>query len=124
MNSKIISLVISSLSLLLAANNVAAENKELRKTLDHMFERVDFNSVPTGLLRDYAVEEEDLDLFTGRASLVPENRVSGMQFMGLISTVNSLGKDRNVLKGIDDVLASYNSEENEIPFCVLLYSND
>jgi len=121
MNSKIISLIISSLSLLLVANNVAAENKELRKTLDHMFERVDFNSVPTGLLRDYAVEEEDLDLFTGRASLVPENRVSGMQFMGLISTVNSLGKDRNVLKGIDDVLASYNSEENEIPFCVLLY---
>lgn len=40
---------------------------ELRKTLDFMFEHIDNGAVPTGLLRDYAVEEEDLDIFSGNA---------------------------------------------------------
>ena len=44
-----------------------SEYNELRATLNYMFDSLDKNSVPTGLLRDYAIEEEDLDLFTGEA---------------------------------------------------------
>ena len=36
----------------LYGQNVAQEN-EMRKSLDFMFEHLDRNSVPTGLLRDY-----------------------------------------------------------------------
>lgn len=40
---------------------------ELRKTLDFMVEHIDKGAVPTGLLRDYTVEEKDLDIFSGNA---------------------------------------------------------
>ena len=34
---------------------------ELRQELDNMFAKLDRNVVPTGLLRDYAIEYENLD---------------------------------------------------------------
>ena len=36
------------------------QSNDMRKSLDFMFEHLDRNSVPKGLLRDYAVEYEDL----------------------------------------------------------------
>ena len=41
------------------------KDESLRKVLDKMFAHIDKNKVPTGLLRDYAEEYEDLDIFTG-----------------------------------------------------------
>lgn len=71
-----------------------SEYNELRATLNYMFDSLDKNSVPTGLLRDYAIEEEDLDLFTGEA-LNNKNIVFIDNYSGLLSTINSASLSLN-----------------------------
>lgn len=115
---RIITILLASIVII---GNAYSNNNDIQETLGNMFKKVDFKSIPTGLLRDYAVEEEDLDLFTGSSTLIPANCTTGIQFAGLINTVNSLSHSRNILKGIENSITSYNSNPNEIPICVLLY---
>lgn len=117
---RIITILLASIVII---GNAYSNNNDIQETLGNMFKKVDFKSIPTGLLRDYAVEEEDLDLFTGSSTLIPANCTTGIQFAGLINTVNSLSHSRNILKGIENSITSYNSNPNEIPICVLLYNN-
>lgn len=64
-------------------------NNELRKYLDKMFENVDKTSVPTGFLRDYAIEDEDLDQFTGDGLLSDKNVCTTDRYKNLLNTINS-----------------------------------
>lgn len=96
-------------------------SNDMVKILDHMFEKVDFNTIPTGLLRDFAVEDEDLDLYTGTKPLDAENCVTGIRFLNLVNTVNSLSCQRNVLSGMDKSVKNYQYQTDEVPVCVLLY---
>jgi len=41
--------------------DASSSMNELRQELDKMFAKLDRNVVPTGLLRDYAIEYENLD---------------------------------------------------------------
>ena len=50
-----------------------SQNNEMRKSLDFTFEHIDKNSVPAGLLRDFAVEYGDLDLLSGKVPLEENN---------------------------------------------------
>ena len=43
------------------AKNASSSMNELRQELDKMFAKLNKNVVPTGLLRDYAIEYENLD---------------------------------------------------------------
>lgn len=62
---------------------------ELRENLDFMFERIDKESVPTGLLRDYAIEEEDFNLYTGKEALTDKNKVTVVRYASLLSSIQS-----------------------------------
>ena len=65
------------------------KDESLRKVLDKMFAHIDKNKVPTGLLRDYAEEYEDLDIFTGIVPLTEHNAADYVRFGYLLSTIKS-----------------------------------
>ena len=100
-----------------------AENNELRKTLDFMFERLDKKAVPTGLLRDFAVEEEDLDLYTGKVELTDKNKVSIVRYAGLLSTIQSAALLSNPVEGFESTVryALRSRAANEIRLSVLSF---
>ena len=107
---------------MLFINKSFAFDDDLRKSLDRMFEKLDRTTVPTGLLRDYAVEEEDLDLFNGKSPLQNKNCVTGIQFMGLVNTINSADISGNSgIKNFKQEVTNYHYETNEIPLSILLY---
>ena len=65
------------------------KDESLRKVLDKMFAHIDKNKVPTGLLRDYTEEYEDLDIFTGIVPLTEHNAADYVRFAYLLSTIKS-----------------------------------
>lgn len=81
----------------LYGQNIAQDN-EMRKSLDFMFEHLDRGTVPTGLLRDYAVEYEDLDLFTGKVPLNDNNIGTLTRFGNLLKTISSSALKEDPLK--------------------------
>lgn len=54
------------------SNNNSSMN-ELRSNLNYMFAKINRDSVPTGLLRDYAIEYENLDNYDGSKGLTFNN---------------------------------------------------
>lgn len=85
---------------------------ELRKNLDFMFERIDKKSVPTGLLRDYAVEEEDFDLYTGRETLTDKNKVTIVRYASLLSSIQSAALTSDPIKGFEQTLKQWSKTRN------------
>lgn len=77
-----------------------------------MFERIDKQSVPTGLLRDFAIEEEDLDLYTGIEALTDKNRVSIARYAGLLSSVKSAALISDPIKGFETTLGRWSKLRN------------
>lgn len=88
-----------------------------------MFERLDKKAVPTGLLRDFAVEEEDLDLYTGKAELTDKNKVTIVRYAGLLSTIQSAALLSNPVEGFESTVrhALRSRAANEIPLSVLSF---
>lgn len=84
----------------LYGQNTAQEN-EIRKSLDFMFEHLDRSSVPTGLLRDYAVEYEDLDIFTGKVPLNDSNIGTLIRFGNLLKTISSSSIKEDPIKRLE-----------------------
>jgi len=72
-----------------AYGQINSGKNELQKSLDFMFEHIDKKSVPTGLLRDYAVEEEDMDIFTGECPLNENNICTPIRYASLLKTISS-----------------------------------
>lgn len=86
---------------------------ELRKSLDFMFEHIDKKSVPTGLLRDYAVEEEDFDLYTGRKTLTDKNKVTVVRYASLLSSIQSAALTTDPIKGFEQTLKQWGKARNK-----------
>jgi len=99
------------------------KNESLRKVLDKMFAHIDKNKVPTGLLRDYAEEYEDLDIFTGIVPLTEHNAVDYVRFAYLLSTIKSADLIGEVSKDIDVFFCQKKSydENNSISLSLALY---
>lgn len=99
------------------------KDESLRKVLDKMFAHIDKNKVPTGLLRDYAEEYEDLDIFTGIVPLTEHNAVDYVRFAYLLSTIKSADLIGEVSKDIDIFFCQKKSydENNSISLSLALY---
>lgn len=66
----------------------AEENPEIRKALDHIFEKLDKGKVPHGLLRDFAFEMVELDYYNGER-LVDSNYVDRLAYENILRTMRS-----------------------------------
>lgn len=96
-------LICSSSVSFLYGQNITKEN-EMRKSLDFMFEHLDRSSVPTGLLRDYAVEYEDLDLFSGEVPLKDNNIGTLSRFGNLLKTISSSAVKEDPVKIFENTI--------------------
>lgn len=96
-----------------AQNNKEKEEESLQNTLSHMFEHIDKNNVPTGLLRDAAEEYVDLDLFTGTVPLTENNSVDIIKYSYLLKTVQLADMKGGVSSVIQRYLENRNSESSE-----------
>lgn len=89
-----------------------SEYNDLRNTLNFMFEHLNKKSVPTGLLRDYAIEEEDLDLYTGFSPLTDKNKVTIVRYAGLLSSIKSAALISDPIKGFESTLKHWDKTKN------------
>lgn len=64
------------------------ETQDIRQWLEKMFEHLDKSKVPQGLLRDYAFEMADLDIYNGK-ELNDSNYVNKIAFENLLRTISS-----------------------------------
>ena len=64
------------------------DTPEVRNWLDNMFQHLDKSKIPHGLLRDYAFELADLDIYNGK-ELNDSNYVDRVAFENLLRTVRS-----------------------------------
>lgn len=106
----------------LYGQNIAQEN-EMRKSLDFMFEHLDRSSVPTGLLRDYAVEYEDLDLFTGKVPLNDNNIGTLIRFGNLLKTISSSAVKEDPVRKIETSIRKKKeqSKSGELNIGIMLF---
>lgn len=88
-------------------------HNDLRKSLNHMFEHIDKGAVPTGLLRDYAVEDEDLDLFSGNVTLNEANICSFARYGNLLNTISSAALTKNLTKEIQESIKEFNKTKSK-----------
>ena len=100
-----------------------AFNNSLRKSLDYMFEHINKSSVPTGLLRDYAVEDEDLDLYSGEVALNNDNLTTLARYGNLLSTISSASLEKKLSTNMEHSLKRYSliEKENVLYLSFMLY---
>lgn len=100
-----------------------ASDNSLRKSLDYMFEHIHKSSVPTGLLRDYAVEDEDLDLYSGEVALNNDNLTTLARYGNLLSTISSASLEKKLSTNMEHSLKRYSliEKENVLYLSFMLY---
>ena len=72
----------------LGQSHFVEDTPEVRNWLDNMFQHLDKSKIPHGLLRDYAFELADLDIYNGK-ELNDSNYVDRVAFENLLRTVRS-----------------------------------
>lgn len=72
----------------LGQSHYVEDTPEVRNWLDNMFQNIDKSKVPYGLLRDYAFELADLDVYNGQ-ELNDSNYVNRVAFENLLRTIRS-----------------------------------
>lgn len=72
----------------LGQSHFVEDTPEVRNWLDNMFQHLDKSKVPHGLLRDYAFELADLDIYNGK-ELNDSNYVNRVAFENLLRTIRS-----------------------------------
>lgn len=101
----------------------ASQDNEMRRSLDFMFEHLNRNSVPTGFLRDYAVEYEDLDLFTGEIPLEENNIGTIIRFGNLLKTIRSSAVNEDPSEGFENSIKNIKRKNNsgDLTIGIMLY---
>lgn len=64
------------------------DNSDVRSWLDEMFKNIDKSKIPHGILRDYAFELADLDIYNGK-ELNDSNYVNRIAFENILRTIRS-----------------------------------
>lgn len=72
----------------LGQTHFVEDTPEVRDWLDNVFQHLDKNRVPYSLLRDYAFELADLDIYNGK-ELNDSNYVNRVAFENLLRTIRS-----------------------------------
>lgn len=99
------------------------QSNNMRKSLDFMFEHLDRNSVPTGLLRDFAVEYEDLDLFSGEVALENDNIGNLVRYANLLKTIRSSALHEDPIKDFETFLkrTKITDKRGELNLSIMVY---
>lgn len=79
------------------------DHEEVRRTLNHIFAKLDKSRVPTGLLLDYAFDLIDLDRFNGK-ELTDSNYVRGIDFEYILRTIRSAAVITPPFGAVSDLL--------------------
>jgi len=82
------------------SNNNSSMN-ELRSNLNYMFAKINRDSVPTGLLRDYAIEYENLDNYDGSRGLTSNNICDVTSYAKILNTLKSASLFDNPFKSFE-----------------------
>lgn len=82
------------------SNNNFSMN-ELRSNLNYMFAKINRDSVPTGLLRDYAIEYENLDNYDGSRGLTFNNICDVTSYAKILNTLKSASLFDNPFKSFE-----------------------
>ena len=116
---------------LLSCFEVASAQKHtagIREELDRMFAHLERSSVPTGLLRDYAIEYEDLDDFSGQSTLSEKNLLTPLRYGDFLSTIQSScvneREAERLSKRFKDLLKCTNDLTKETALSLALYKYD
>lgn len=107
-----------------AKNENNSSLKELRSKLDYMFAKIDRNLVPTGLLRDYAIEYVDLDKYDKNIDLNNDNLCNVISYAQILNTLKSASLLDNPFSAFEkDVSKSkeYSPEISTVRLSVALY---
>jgi len=105
-------------------NSANSSMKELRSDLNYMFAKINKSSVPTGLLRDYAIEYENLDKYDGDKGLNANNLCDVSSYAKILNTLKSaslLGNPFKVFETGIDKSKSISSEHSTVRLSVALY---
>lgn len=107
------------------AQNSLEENLVMRNDLDMMFKHLDKSKVPSGYLRDYAVEITDLSQYEGK-ELTDSNIVTFATYKDILKSFKS-ARVRNVnMGGIPDFIENYPSRfiSGNLHFSVAFFQYD
>lgn len=105
-------------------NSANSSMKELRSDLNYMFAKINKSSVPTGLLRDYAIEYENLDKYDGDKGLNANNLCDVPSYAKILNTLKSASLLDNPFKAFEvgiDKSKSIPSEHSTARLSVALY---
>lgn len=97
---------------------------ELRKELNNMFSGINKEKVPTGLLRDYAIEYENLDYFDSSSGLTDNNIVDVFTFGKILKTIKSSSLKGNPISSFEkkvSQLSKKSTNGREVKIAVALY---
>lgn len=116
-------IILFTIALTLTILSISAQvnKKSLRSHLDSMFEHLDKSSVPYGLLRDYAIEDEDLEKFTGDNPLSSENIGTLTRYAHLLSTISSASLKEKIDLDISRRFHNTKKHSNNIRISLIAY---
>ena len=114
--------IIVSANSRLYAQNIEAYS-EIRSELDHLFENLDKNRIPTGFLLENAIDHTDLSLYDGQLS--DNNYVDLPTFECILKTLKSSSVRNTSISSLDVNNTIHNmienSEDDVIPMGIIAY---
>ena len=108
--------IIDTLAALPALHDDMEDNLSLRTTLDNMFSELEKNRVPTGLLKDYAVELVDISIFNG--TLNDTTLLNAKTFEYILRSIRSSAVGQKPFQTVSSIMADMKSHQTRtvIPF--------
>ena len=113
--------IIDTTAILPALNDDMEDNLSLRNTLDNMFSELEKDRVPTGLLRDFAVELVDISKFDG--TLADSTLLNARTFEYILRSIRSSAVGQKPFSTVSSIMADMKSHQTRavIPFGVAAF---
>lgn len=108
------------LSVMVSNGQAIEENEAVKQYLNSVFENIDKTRVPTGLLKDYAVELVELSDYSG-SSLDSVESVDAGTFGMILRTIRSSAFGTKPFGYVDQVLNNLSDSDATIPVAIALY---
>lgn len=97
-----------------ASTNSDFSMQKLRSELDYMFTGINRDSVPTGLLKDYAIEYENLDKYERNKELNDNNLCDVLSYAKILNTLKSASLFDNPFKSFEAEIKQSKSLSSDI----------
>lgn len=96
-------------------NRSKSSMNELRSNLNYMFAKINRDIVPTGLLRDYAIEYENLDKYDRDKGMTSNNVCDVPTYAKILNTLKSASLFDNPFKPFEKEINRSNSFSSDLP---------